>query len=76
MLESPLSDFTDCSPRTHLTASTILLLPLPFGPTIHVVLPSKEIVSLSAKDLNPVALISFKYILSHLTHIEKLYYKF
>jgi len=26
-----------CSPNTHLMASLILLLPLPFGPTIHVI---------------------------------------
>ena len=59
---SPRSDFTDCSPNTHLTASTILLLPEPLGPTIQVVLPSRLIVNLSAKDLNPETLISFNYI--------------
>ena len=34
---SPRRDFTDCSPNTHLTASTILDLPEPLGPTIPVI---------------------------------------
>jgi hypothetical protein len=32
----PRNDLADCSPNTHLIASVILLLPLPFGPTIAV----------------------------------------
>ena len=62
ILFDPLRVFTDCSPMTHFTASTILLLPLPFGPTIHVILSFKFKFILSAKDLNPEAFISFKYI--------------
>ena len=63
LIESePRNDLTDCSPKTHLTASTTLLFPEPFGPTIHVVLSSSLISNLSAKDLKPVAIISFKYI--------------
>ena len=33
----PRKDLTDCSPKTHRTASTTLLLPEPFGPTIQVI---------------------------------------
>ena len=42
-----------CSPSTQRTASVMLLLPLPFGPTIAVMPWSNSIVSLSAKDLKP-----------------------
>ena len=56
----PRSDLTDCSPRTQRTASTTLLLPLPFGPTIAVILPSKSIVILSAKDTGRTGLKEFK----------------
>lgn len=53
MVSVPLSDLTDCSPNTQRTASTILLFPEPFGPTIAVIpdFISKSI--LSAKDLKP-----------------------
>ena len=63
----PRKVLTDCSPKTHLTASKILLFPEPFGPTIQVIpsLISNSI--LSANDLNPTALILFKYINSPTT---------
>jgi hypothetical protein len=38
----------------HLIASTILLLPHPFGPTIALMPNGKEISSLSMKDLKPI----------------------
>src|SRR5665647_1439980 len=50
-----------CSPSTHLIASLILLLPLPFGPTIHVIPSLKSIVTGSANDLNPCISILLKY---------------
>ena len=59
----PRNVLTDCSPNTHLTASTILLLPLPFGPTIQVIPLSKLSSILEANDLKPFALIPFKYII-------------
>jgi len=46
-----------CSPSTHLTASTTLLLPQPLGPTIPVILASKLNSVLSAKLLNPSSMI-------------------
>jgi hypothetical protein len=45
--------FTLCSPSTHFTASTTLLLPQPFGPTMHVIEELKPNSVLSAKLLNP-----------------------
>ena len=42
-----------CSPSTQRTASEILLLPQPFGPTMTVMPSANSIVVLSAKDLNP-----------------------
>ena len=42
-----------CSPRHHLIASTILVFPQPFGPTIEVT-PSWNFIGVfCAKDLNP-----------------------
>ena len=61
---SPRSCFTDCSPKTHLTASTTLLLPEPLGPTIPDIPFVSSISIVSANDLKPLAFISFKYILS------------
>jgi len=43
-------------------ASTILLLPEPFGPTIAVIFYLNSISILSAKDLNPIISIFLKYI--------------
>ena len=65
MQQLTLNDFIDCSPNTHLTASTTLDLPLPLGPTIPLILGPKFISVLSAKDLNPYAFILFKYIVYH-----------
>ena len=42
-----------CSPNTHLIASTIFVLPQPFGPTIPVIPLLNSIVSFLANDLNP-----------------------
>src|SRR4030043_117797 len=44
---------TLCSPSTHFTASTTLLLPHPLGPTIAVIGESKVNSTLSAKLLKP-----------------------
>ena len=66
ILLEPLNVLTLCSPSTHLIASTILLLPLPLGPTLPVKVLSSSIVVLSAKLLNPLNLISLIYI--HITH--------
>ena len=58
---SALNCFIDCSPKTHLIASTIFDFPPPFGPTIAVTLSAKcNLVGL-AKDLKPcrVMLTSF-----------------
>ncbi len=43
----------DCSPKTHFTASAILLLPLPLGPTMAVRPSPSSISVLSANDLKP-----------------------
>src|SRR5437773_11434859 len=48
----------DCSPSTHLMASTTLLLPQPLGPTMHVIPGPNSNSVLSAKLLKPVA-VSF-----------------
>ena len=45
--------FAPCSPSTHLTASTTLLFPQPFGPSSAVIPSAKEIRVLSANDLKP-----------------------
>src|SRR5262249_38809287 len=44
-----------CSPSTQRTASTMLLLPEPLGPTMPVLPAAKSNVVLSAKDLKPVS---------------------
>ena len=56
----PRKDLADCSPNTHLIASVILLLPLPFGPTIAVTPLSNCTFVCSANDLKPMASIDFK----------------
>ena len=50
---APRSVFALCSPSTQRIASTTLLLPLPFGPTMAVTPGEKEKYTLSAKDLKP-----------------------
>src|SRR4029077_2007579 len=52
-ISPPRSDLADCSPRTHLTASSKLDLPQPFGPTIAVTPSWKWKIVLSANDLKP-----------------------
>ena len=42
-----------CSPKTHLIASTIFVLPQPLGPTIPVIPELNRTVSFFAKDLKP-----------------------
>ena len=54
----PRRVFTLCSPKTHLTASDILLFPLPFGPTI-VVIPSKKTI-LRDGDIISIDLVAYK----------------
>src|SRR5882757_855182 len=44
-----------CSPSTQRTASTMLLLPLPLGPTTAVIPEEKSNCVLSAKLLNPTS---------------------
>ena len=65
---------TEVSPRTQVMASVILLLPLPFGPTIAVVVSSNSIFVLFAKDLNPCIVTDFKNIYSPIiiSYINKL----
>ena len=50
-----------CSPMTHESASTTLLLPDPFGPTTQVMPGSNLSVVGDAKDLKPFSVMLFKY---------------
>ena len=52
-----------CSPSTQRTASTMLLLPLPFGPTTAVIPVEKSNCVLSAKLLKPTnsSLLSMRH---------------
>src|SRR5206468_9259158 len=52
-ISSPRRLFALCSPRIQRTASTILLLPLPLGPTTPVIPAAKSNCVLSAKLLKP-----------------------
>src|SRR5882672_5620450 len=54
-ISPPRSDLADCSPRIQRTASTTLLLPDPFGPTMPVTPGEKSNRVLSAKDLKPTS---------------------
>ena len=55
-IRSARSDLWLCSPRTHEMASTMLDLPQPLGPIMHVSpLPLKVIWVLSQNDLNPTS---------------------
>src|SRR5690554_3691692 len=49
-----------CSPSTHLIASEILLLPLPFGPTTAVIPELNSRTIFSANDLKPCTSSLFK----------------
>src|SRR5436305_11621219 len=62
-ISSPRSDLADCSPSTHLIASSKLDLPQPFGPTIAVTPSWKLKRVLSAKDLKPKSSSDCKCIL-------------
>src|ERR1700734_222774 len=53
IIASPRRLLADCSPRTHLMASTTLDLPQPLGPTMPVIGASKAISVRSANDLKP-----------------------
>src|SRR5689334_23303010 len=53
IIAPPRRLLADCSPRTHLMASTTLDLPHPFGPTMPTIGLSKTISVRSAKDLKP-----------------------
>src|SRR5690606_14709932 len=62
VMDSPRRFLAEDSPITHRTASIILDLPQPLGPTIaHILLGNGTVVG-STKDLNPASLIDFKRI--------------
>ena len=56
------STLADPSPMTHRTASIILDLPQPLGPTMPVRLVGAKKVVASTKDLNPASLIAVSLI--------------
>ena len=56
---SPRSCFAELSPMTQRTASMMLDLPQPFGPTTAQRFPGKVTVVASTKDLKPASLICF-----------------
>ena len=58
----PLNDFTDCSPKTHLIASTTLLLPEPFGPTTQLIPSVNSRFILSAKDFDDFYASVYAYV--------------
>src|SRR5699024_3765660 len=64
--------FGDCSPRTHLIASLILLFPEPLGPTTAVIPLSKVSFVLSGDVLNPCISSDFSNI--HTPHNKRLFY--
>src|SRR5690554_8074311 len=62
VMDSPRRFLAEDSPITQRTASMILDLPQPLGPTIaHMLLGNGTVVG-STKDLNPASLIDFKRI--------------
>jgi hypothetical protein len=63
-IDSPLKFLAEISPITHLTASIILDLPHPLGPTTPDMLEGKLIFVGSTKDLKPERLIFFNRICS------------
>ncbi len=62
---SPLKTLILCSPRTQRIASTMLVLPQPFGPTIAVIPPLNLSSVLLAKDLKPNISKRDRYIPPH-----------
>ena len=59
---APRRVFALCSPSTQRTASPMLLLPDPFGPTMPVMPSSKTISVRWAKDLKPYSSNFFSFI--------------
>src|SRR5580700_4056611 len=57
----PRSDLMPCSPITHDSASTMLDLPDPLGPTTQVIPGSKRSVVAEANDLKPRRVRDFRY---------------
>ncbi len=62
---APRSVFALCSPSTQRTASDILDLPLPLGPTTPVMPVSNTISVRSANDLNPYISSFLSFICAH-----------
>ena len=56
----PRNEREDCSPSTHLAASTTLLLPQPLGPTIHVTPGPNSKSTRSQKLLNPESVMRLR----------------
>src|SRR5215469_8057737 len=67
----PRSDFAPCSPITQDSASTMLDLPEPFGPTTHVMPGSRRSVVAEANDLKPRSVRVFRYTCPHLPRIRR-----
>src|SRR5210317_2147883 len=63
VMDSPRRFFAELSPMTHRTATMMLDLPHPFGPTTALILRGNCTVVGSTKDLNPASLIDFNRIL-------------
>src|SRR5690554_493633 len=61
-MDSPRRYLAELSPITQRTASMILDLPQPFGPTTAVRLVGKGTVVGSTNDLNPASLMDFRRI--------------
>src|SRR3954471_8777013 len=59
-IASPRRLLADCSPSTHLNASTTFDFPHPFGPTIPVIGESNTNSVRSANDLNPLRTSFFR----------------
>src|SRR5580700_1962742 len=69
----PRSDLTPCSPITQDSASTMLDLPEPFGPTTQVMPGSRRREVAEAKDLNPRRVRLFRYTRSPLLPLHAPY---
>src|SRR5579859_6318497 len=67
----PRRDLTPCSPMTQDSASTMLDLPEPFGPTTQVMPGSRRSVVAEANDLNPRSVRVFRYTRPHLPRIRR-----
>ena len=62
VIDSPRRVLAEDSPMTQRTASMMLDLPQPLGPTMAVMLPSKGTVTGSTKDLKPTRRIDLRRI--------------